>query len=55
MNHTLKFDDQKRKVLDANINDVERYEIFDPRNPITKRRRENSKKVMKEKRWTKRK
>ena len=46
MNHKLKFVDRRSKVMDANVDDIDRYEIFDPRNPITKRRREASKKVM---------
>lgn len=50
MQHTLRFEEQKRKVLDANIHDVDRYEIHDPRNPLTKRRREESKQKMKGKR-----
>ena len=51
MRHKLHFEDNTaKKVLDANIHDVDRYEIFDPRNPITKRRREASKQTMKTKR-----
>lgn len=50
MSHKLHFEDNTKKVLDANIHDVDRYEIFDPRNPITKRRREASKQTMKNKR-----
>jgi peptidyl-prolyl cis-trans isomerase SDCCAG10 len=50
MNHRLKFDASRNKVIDANVDDVDRYEIFDPRNPLTKRRREASKQVMKDKR-----
>ena len=50
MSHKLHFVDNSKKVLDANIHDVDRYEIFDPRNPITKRRREASKQSMKTKR-----
>ena len=48
MNHRLSFDEQRKKVIDANIKDLARYEIFDPRNPLTKRRRELSKKAMEE-------
>ena len=48
MNHRLSFDEQRKKVIDANIKDLDRYEIFDPRNPLTKRRRELSKKAMEE-------
>jgi hypothetical protein len=29
-----------------------RYEIHDPRNPLTKRRREASEQVMKDRKWT---
>ncbi|XP_052777284.1 spliceosome-associated protein CWC27 homolog isoform X2 [Mya arenaria] len=45
--HKLHFEEQARKVLDANISDLDRYEIHDPRNPLTKRRREESKHKMK--------
>lgn len=48
MRHQLKFDAKGSKVLDANVADVERYEIFDPRNPMNQRRREASKQAMKE-------
>ncbi|XP_050403420.1 spliceosome-associated protein CWC27 homolog [Patella vulgata] len=44
MRHTLKFDEKRNKVLDANIHDTDRYEIYDPRNPMNKRRREASNK-----------
>lgn len=52
MRHKLKFmnEDRKRKVIDANVEELDRYEIHDPRNPLTKRRREASKQVMKDKR-----
>lgn len=50
MNHRLNFEEQTKKVLDANIHDVDRYEIHDPRNPLTKRRREESKMKMRDKR-----
>lgn len=51
MTHKLIFEDEerKRKVIDANVQELDRYEIYDPRNPLTKRRRENSKQTMKEK------
>lgn len=50
LKHKLKFDEAgKNKVLDANVTDVDRYDVFDPRNPLTQRRRETSKKKMKEK------
>lgn len=54
MAHVLQFDEQTRKVKDANMQDADTFEIYDPRNPVNKRRREESKKLMKEKkarRW----
>ncbi len=54
MAHVLQFDEQTRKVKDANMQDEDTFEIYDPRNPVNKRRREESKKIMKEKkakRW----
>lgn len=51
MNHKLQFEaENKKKVLDANVHDVDRYEIHDPRNPLTKRRREESKQKMRDRR-----
>ena len=50
MSHNLKFDEASKKVLDANIQDAERYDIADPRNPLNQRRREASKQLMKNKR-----
>ena len=50
MSHNLKFDEASKKVLDANIQDAERYDIVDPRNPLNQRRREASKQLMKNKR-----
>ncbi|XP_031415039.1 spliceosome-associated protein CWC27 homolog [Clupea harengus] len=49
MSHVLQFDEQSRKVKDAAIQDEDTFEIYDPRNPVNKRRREESKKLMKEK------
>lgn len=49
MAHVLHFDEQSRKVKDANMQDEDTFEIYDPRNPVNKRRREESKKLMKEK------
>ncbi|XP_010745084.2 spliceosome-associated protein CWC27 homolog [Larimichthys crocea] len=49
MAHVLQFDEQSRKVKDANVHDEDTFEIYDPRNPVNKRRREESKKIMKEK------
>lgn len=43
-------EEKKRKVIDANVEELDRYEIHDPRNPLTKRRREASKQAMKGKR-----
>ncbi|XP_048875448.1 spliceosome-associated protein CWC27 homolog isoform X3 [Brienomyrus brachyistius] len=47
--HVLHFDEHTRKVKDANVQDEDTFEIYDPRNPVNKRRREESKKLMKEK------
>lgn len=49
MGHVLQFDEQTRKVKDANMQDEDTFEIYDPRNPVNKRRREESKKIMREK------
>ncbi|KAI5620108.1 peptidyl-prolyl cis-trans isomerase CWC27-like isoform X1 [Silurus asotus] len=49
MAHVLQFDEQSRKVKDANMQDEDTFEIYDPRNPVNKRRREESKKLLKEK------
>ncbi|KAF4082714.1 hypothetical protein AMELA_G00154870 [Ameiurus melas] len=49
MTHVLQFDEQSRKVKDANLQDEDTFEIYDPRNPVNKRRREESKKLLKEK------
>jgi len=48
--HGLQFESSERKVLDANVHELDRYEIFDPRNPLTVRRREESKRTMQQKR-----
>ena len=48
--HGLQFESSERKVLDANVHEIDRYEIFDPRNPLTVRRREESKRTMQQKR-----
>lgn len=50
MSHKLEFGDAHGKVLDANVTDVDRYEIYDPRNPMTKRRNEEAKKEAKRQR-----
>jgi peptidyl-prolyl cis-trans isomerase SDCCAG10 len=53
MHHKLHFagsDKPKTKVIDANIHDNDRYNISDPRNPLNLRRREASKRTMKDKR-----
>ncbi|ESO86646.1 hypothetical protein LOTGIDRAFT_194800 [Lottia gigantea] len=49
MRHKLQFDEKRNKVLDANVHDSDRYEIYDPRNPMTQRRREASKQKHKDK------
>lgn len=49
LHHKLVFEGQEHKVKDANIRDEDTYEIFDPRNPINKRRREESKRRQQEK------
>lgn len=51
MKHKLQFEDEetKKKVLDANVTDLDRYDYFDPRNPLTQRRKEASKQKAKEK------
>ncbi|KAM4528458.1 spliceosome-associated protein CWC27 homolog isoform 1-T1 [Odontesthes bonariensis] len=49
MAHVLQFDEQTRKVKDATMQDEDTFEIYDPRNPVNKRRREESKRLMKEK------
>ncbi|XP_037340294.1 spliceosome-associated protein CWC27 homolog [Pungitius pungitius] len=49
MGHVLQFDEQSRKVKDAAAPDEDTFEIYDPRNPVNKRRREESKKILKEK------
>lgn len=49
MSHVLHFEDQTRKVKDASVQDEDTFEIYDPRNPVNKRRREESKKILREK------
>ncbi|XP_075397196.1 spliceosome-associated protein CWC27 homolog [Tenrec ecaudatus] len=49
MSHVLQFEDKSRKVKDASMQDSDTFEIYDPRNPVTKRRREESKKLLREK------
>ncbi len=50
LTHKLELTDEiKQKVIDANVADHERYDIYDPRNPLNKRKREESKHAMKEK------
>ncbi|XP_046576029.1 spliceosome-associated protein CWC27 homolog [Haliotis rubra] len=50
MGHKLHFEDKSRKVIDANVTDEDRYEIYDPRNPLNKRRREASKQSSRDRR-----
>lgn len=55
MSHVLQFEDKSRKVKDASMQDSDTFEIYDPRNPVNKRRREESKKLLrerKERRWS---
>ncbi|XP_053464308.1 spliceosome-associated protein CWC27 homolog [Nycticebus coucang] len=40
MSHVLQFEDKSRKVKDASMQDSDTFEIYDPRNPVNKRRRE---------------
>ncbi|XP_056397276.1 spliceosome-associated protein CWC27 homolog [Hyla sarda] len=49
LSHMLQFDEKSQKVKDANMQDEDTFEIYDPRNPVNKRRREESKKLMKQK------
>ncbi|XP_043402265.1 spliceosome-associated protein CWC27 homolog isoform X4 [Chelonia mydas] len=49
LSHVLQFEDRSRKVKDASMQDEDTFEIYDPRNPVNKRRREQSKKIMREK------
>lgn len=42
-NHRLQFEEKEHKVIDANVQDSERYEISDPRNPMVVRRRHKEK------------
>ncbi|XP_058025594.1 spliceosome-associated protein CWC27 homolog isoform X1 [Ahaetulla prasina] len=49
MSHVLHFEDKTRKVKDASVQDEDTFEIYDPRNPVNKRRREESKKLLREK------
>ncbi|KAG9488195.1 spliceosome-associated protein CWC27 homolog [Eleutherodactylus coqui] len=49
LSHVLQFDEKSQKVKDANVQDEDTFEIYDPRNPVNKRRREESKKLMKQK------
>lgn len=47
--HKLQIDDEiKQKVIDANVADNDRWDIYDPRNPLNKRKREESKHAMKD-------
>lgn len=55
LHHKLVFEEHDRKVKDANIRDEDTFDIFDPRNPINKRRREESQRKKKERKekWRK--
>ncbi|XP_022102848.1 peptidyl-prolyl cis-trans isomerase CWC27 homolog isoform X2 [Acanthaster planci] len=48
MAHILKCEMSMSQVKDANIKDADTYSIYDPRNPMNKRRREEGKKKSKE-------
>lgn len=50
MHHKLKFEEKEHKVIDANVQESERYEISDPRNPMVVRRRHKDKNESSEKR-----
>ncbi|KAK2187505.1 hypothetical protein NP493_163g02017 [Ridgeia piscesae] len=50
LSHKLQFEGRDANVIDANIDNEDRYTISDPRNPLTQRRREASKQAMKGKR-----
>ena len=46
LTHKFDLDEEiKQKVIDANIKDSDRYDIFDPRNVLNKRKREEIGKV----------
>ena len=47
MTHKLTFEGHNKRVIDANTADLDRYEMFDPRNPLNIRKREASEKAMK--------
>ncbi|CAD5111989.1 DgyrCDS1243 [Dimorphilus gyrociliatus] len=42
MTHTLSFEEHNRKVIDANVKELDRYELYDPRNPLNVRRRKEA-------------
>lgn len=49
--HKLEISEEiKQKVIDANVADNDRWDIYDPRNPLNKRKREESKAVLSDKR-----
>lgn len=50
LSHKLHFDTRSSFVKDANIVDADTYDIYDPRNPINKRKRESGKQKEKNKR-----
>ena len=50
LGHALKFEEAAPVLArDANTKGDDWFEIFDPRNPLNQRRRQESKKIMKEK------
>lgn len=48
--HSLQFENHENTVKDANVKDADTFTIFDPRNPMNKRRREDGKQKKKERR-----
>ncbi|XP_011675286.2 spliceosome-associated protein CWC27 homolog [Strongylocentrotus purpuratus] len=48
--HSLQFEDHDGKVKDANMKDADTFSIYDPRNPMNKRRREDGSKQKKKER-----
>ncbi len=51
--HKLELTEEiKQKVIDANVADNERWDIYDPRNPLNKRKREEGKNLNYDKKRT---
>jgi peptidyl-prolyl cis-trans isomerase SDCCAG10 len=50
LTHFLDIDEElKAKVIDANVAENDRFDIYDPRNPLNKRKREESHNIIKNK------